>query len=692
MAQLNKHGLHIFKCWADNFWPVKSIRGQLVVGLTVKLLPCIALGFYATQEFVRFRIYSLVQERLASEAEMISYGLRKWGKGTTRLVEALTLSPSFTSRRIHEIQAVLNALSSERPEQTWRYWSASQHPKLLAYNGELSPQRKAEAEERQAHREYYQAALRGFSTYQVIVSNTTGRACLNISQPVFRSPLTHDRTMQDVGLLNTALQLKSKPILPDVNGVLLTCLPLAGLGRETGLLELFGDERLGLLANDKKEDFIYDKNGFQSAAILVSNSGQLLFPDTSWTPNRIPAIDDLAQTALPSLLPIAKQAMSGEELFTTVEDNGNRYFVLTARVDSAWSLVLLLNERNATAVVAAISRVQALVALLTLFVLSCIIVYQSRFISRPISVAGRALREISNGNFEIKVSAVTDDEVGGLLRNIQTTANRLKSYVASVTAFAITQKQIDTAKLIQKDFLLASLPSSVCYEAEALSRPALDIGADWYDMVDTSSHVFFVVADVCDKGIPSALYMSVFRSLIRSKLSQGLNHIDSSTNASSIILDAIVQTNDYMADNQNSSMMFATVFIAAIAKDTGVMSYVCAGHEPPILLSVKGTEQLERVSGPAIGLFSGADYRAYSLALQPDTTLIIYSDGLVDARNADNESWGSGRLHEILPGLHGASASQLMNAVIADVEEHMSGFEQFDDLTVMVLRWIKTQR
>jgi serine phosphatase RsbU (regulator of sigma subunit) len=688
LTLVSKSTWKLLKRWTSQHWPVKSISGQLALGLTIKLLPCLALGFYATQEFVRNRINGLAQERLSSEAELISYGLRQWGKGTARVVEALTLNPSFTAGRVDEIQTVLKAISSEHPEHTWRFWSASQPPQLLAYNGELTPQRKAEAERKQPQREYYQAALRGYSTYQVIVSNTTGRACLIISKPVFRSSLTRDRTMLDVGLLRDGKELERKPILTDVSGVLLTCLPLAGLGSETGLVELFGSERLSPLADNKKGDFLYDKNGFESAVILVSNSGQLLFPDTSWRPDRIPSIHDLANTAIPSLLPIAKQAMSGDEIFTTITDHGHRYFALTARVDSAWSLILLLNERTAKAEVAAISRAQALVALLTLLTLLCIIIYQSRFISQPISLAGRALKQISSGNFDIEVNAISNDEIGGLLSNLQITANRLKSYLESVTSFAVTQKQIDTAKLIQKDFLLARLPSSSCYEVEALSRPALDIGADWYDMVDTSSHVIFVVADVCDKGIPSALYMSVFRSLIRSRLFQGLDDVNSSDDASQIIVDAISQTNNYMAANQNSSMMFATVFIAAISKNTGILSYVCAGHESPVLLSDEGTIQLEGISGPAIGLFSGAHYEVFSLKLQPGAALIVYSDGLIDARNHSNESWGLGRMHELLPTLRGSSASQLMIGIINDVEDHMDSFEQFDDLTVMVLRWL----
>jgi len=310
----------------------------------------------------------------------------------------------------------------------------------------------------------------------------------------------------------------------------------------------------------------------------------------------------------------------------------------------------------------------------------------ARAISRPISVAGRALQTISTGDFDVQVSATTDDEIGGLLRNVQLTADRLKAYLKEVTSFAITQRQIDTAKAIQQDFLLPSLPTDPAYDVEAFSRPALEIGADWYDMVDVGDYAVLVVADVCDKGVPSALYMSVFRSLIRSKLLDRSADLYSSANACAAIRDAIEQTNNYMASNQNASMMFATVFIAAVNKQSGLVHYVCAGHESPVVKRSTGLEMLATVSGPAIGLFAGSQYSVASTTLSPGDALVIYSDGLIDARNPGNEGWGVQRLRDLLSVAKAETASQLMQTIVNSVDGHMADAEQFDDLTVMVFR------
>lgn len=668
---------------------VKSIRAQLTLGLAAALVPCLAIGFFATQQYVRFRVTNLTEKRLTAEAELISYGLRQWGLGINNAVELMSISPAFTRVDISDIQATFRALSLTNPYRLWRFWDSSKTPKLLAYSGLISAEAIKTAEANQFTRDYHQAALRGYSTYQVVNSRTSGVTCLNIAQPVFETPPTQHQKMNEVGALKKKIDIVAIPIRPDVIGVIVLCVPLNRLGNDTGLIQLFGDERLMYISNDNKRDFLKDKNGFDSAVILISNSGQLLFPDNDWGSNHIPDIKELSRSQIPGLQSVAARAQKGEEFFTTIKsDHGQSYLALTSKVDTAWSLILLLNERTATADVAAIGRVQALVALLTVFFVLLIITYRANSLSRPLSTVGDTLKKISTGNFDIQLPPITDDEIGGLLSNVQITANRLKCYLREVTSFAVTQKQLDTAKSIQQDFLLPSLPSSPSYDVEAFSRSALEIGADWYDMVDVGEFAYFIVADVCDKGVPSALYMSVFRSLIRSKILARYVEEGSSPDASSVILDAIEETNNYMATNQNASMMFATVFIAAVNKLSGYMSYICAGHESPVWISSREISLLSSVSGPAIGLFDGASYSVINVSLQPGDSLVVYSDGLIDARDPNNIGWGIARLRELLSVTRVNSSSQLMASIVSHVDEHMDGAEPFDDLTILVFRWL----
>ncbi len=680
---------------------VTSIRGQFTLGIAATLVPCLAIGFYSVQQLVRTRVLAMTERRLEVEAELLSYGLRQWGQGISNTVFALSLSPVMREGRAAEIQSFFNTLDSTEHGRLWRFWSVSQTPSLQAFTGTITPKHQLAAERAELNREYYQAALRGFPSYQVVISNTTGRGCLNVAEPVYKQgAVVHMGRLLAAESISKDPSLKAIPPRGDLSGVLVLCIPLARFGLDTGLETLFSKQRMSTSSGTYQRSFLSDVNGIDNAVMLISNSGQLLFPDSDGGTDHVRTIGDIKNSRYASLYPIAQKAMQREELFSTVTTQNGHYFALTAHVDSAWSMVLLLNEKKALEGLDSIAHLQSVVGLLIVLLALAIVTSRSKAVTRPITVAGRALRRISDGDFDIHLQAASNDEMGGLLRNIQRAADRLKVYLAETTSFAVTQKQLDTAKAIQADFLLSQLPSSPCYEIEVFSRAALEIGADWYDMVDIGRYVVLIVADVCDKGVPSALYMSVFRSLIRSKLldhsAQLDAHRDSPEPSGSVhdgyaadcIRAAIEQTNDYMAANQNASMMFATVFIAAISKDTGFVSYISAGHESPVLASASGFRMLDIIGGPAIGLFGSATYSLATSQLQLDDFLVIYSDGLIDARNSTNEGWGLVRLQELLA--HGCeqSADSIMRKIISAVDHHMGDADQFDDLTVMVLKWL----
>lgn len=670
----------------------KSIRSKLTLGIAAALVPSLVISFGVTRRFVINSIYGLTEHMLQAEAELISFGLVNWGRGITHTVESLASTKSFQQTDIPAVQATLNQLVSEAPTRQWRFWSASEQPKLLAYTGNLSAESKRKAELFQGSREYFKVALRGTSTYQVVTSRLTGKGCLNVSQPVFTNPgqqvLGSAQSVSAESMLQT---ITSMPIRTDLSGVLVLCIPLDSFGADSGLSSLFDDPRLSLLHAGHSGSFLSDPNGFTSAVILVSKSGQLLYPNIPGSGASVPTINDLRSSKTAELHDVAIKAQQRREIFDTINVNGHKYLALTADVDTAWSVVLLFSEEQATQAIRSTGQMQAIVGGLTLLFVLLFVAIRSRRISRPISEAGTALQKISLGDFDVHLSvpsdASNDDEVTGLLRNVQVSSDRLRAYLTEVTSFAVTQKELDTAKSIQRDFLLQELPESSEYQASAVSRPALEIGADWYDMVDAGNHVVFVVADVCDKGVPSALYMSVFRSLIRSKILDHLSDLSSSANAADVIRDAIARTNDYMAANQNSSMMFATVLIAAVHKETGVMSYLCAGHETPYILRSGEIVPLDQVSGPAIGLFGGADYSVTGFDLQPGDRLVLYSDGLVDARSPADEGFGHEKLEALLRAVHPCTSSQLMDIIVSAVDDHMDGADQFDDLTIMVFEW-----
>ena len=704
MTKLPSESRHRFLDSLFSRFHVLSIRDQLTLGIAVALVPTLGLGFVVVQQLVLSRVYQSVERRLQAEAELISYGLREWGIGVSYSLNYLSQAPALRQTDIEDIQATFNRLNISDPGRLWRFWSASSvKPELLAYSGLISPSQKLSAQAGQLDRYYFQAALRGYPTYQSVLSRTTDQSCLNIAEPVFKygTLQKNSRIVTSAQELVDQTSVLSVPVRTDLAGILVMCIPLEKLALDTGLYELFNDQRFALLAGKSRQnDFLNDSSSVESALILVSNTGQLLFPGDESKPLSIPSLEDVKSTKYASLAPVISNAMSGKGSYTLVDMAGKRYFVLTSRVDSAWSIVLLLNENLPLATIRNLGFLLLLFGVISTLLTVLIVRSRACAISSPISMAAQALHQISDGNFDLELPDEGNDEMGGLIRDIQSAANRLKLFLAQATSFAVTEKQLETAKSIQADFLLVDLPKSIHYEVEAYSRPALTIGADWYDMVSVGQHVFLVVADVCDKGVPSALYMSVFRSLIRSKLldlssrlgdddlSHGIPVAQADQIASECIRLSIDQTNRYMAVNQNSSMMFATVFIAAINTSTGFVSYISAGHEPPLLIGSSGLSKLDSSGGPAIGLFDTVEYSVSIAQLEPSDSLVIYSDGLVDARGRSEEGWGYGRLEQLLTRFSDKNPSELMRIILETVDQFKGQEEQFDDLTVMVWKWL----
>ena len=244
----------------------------------------------------------------------------------------------------------------------------------------------------------------------------------------------------------------------------------------------------------------------------------------------------------------------------------------------------------------------------------------------------------------------------------------------------IAQQQLCTAGEIQQAFLGDSSDIGKKPDVSLFMRPSLNTGGDWYDAFDLDNKTFIIVADVCDKGIGAALFMSVFRSLIRYAAENWCAE-PSDTEPLDVVIASV---NDYMSTEHEDMSMFATVFIACISHPVQRLDYVLAGHEEPIFLNSKGEQQRLEVTGPAIGLFQQAQYTMRSLNFDEGSILVGYSDGVIDARDPAGKSYGHQRLLELVRNKQQekVSAQVLKETILSDLEDHMKHAEQFDDITI----------
>jgi len=324
----------------------------------------------------------------------------------------------------------------------------------------------------------------------------------------------------------------------------------------------------------------------------------------------------------------------------------------------------------------------------------------SKKLAQPVEEASEALEQLSTGNFCIEFKTHPIGEIRKLHLDIRRTANKLKSLLENEKTTAISLKEIETAKAIQKNFLPAITSKACSADFAALCEPALSVGADWYDVIPIKGGTVYVVADVCDKGVGSALFMSVFRSLLRFFTTELLlSEPTNCTDDEAVLKQIMTRVNNYMADTHGDAAMFATVFLALHRPEQERLVVVNAGHEATILISKPGSQpQYVEASGPVIGVFAGAVYQSHSLPCPQGSWILMYSDGLPDASNIAGERFGHERIEAtFLEAIDNTSsetlgASEVLNTVRASVARHSGDAAPFDDLTIMVVNTRMTSK
>lgn len=247
----------------------------------------------------------------------------------------------------------------------------------------------------------------------------------------------------------------------------------------------------------------------------------------------------------------------------------------------------------------------------------------------------------------------------------------------------IAQQQLSTAGEIQQCFLAKRTINDGQPDVSLFMRPAYNAGGDWYDVFEIDGRTFIVVADVCDKGVGAALFMSVFRSLIH----YAAQSFCTQPHDGVIALDKVISSvNTYMSKEHREATMFATVFLACIDPGLHRLDYVLAGHEEPILLLASGESYSFKLCGPAIGLFPSSTYTVCSTIYDSRSVLLGYTDGVIDARDSRNTSFGHLRLTDLVHRLRQANpnltAKDLTDSLVQELDSHMGGVEQFDDITI----------
>jgi sigma-B regulation protein RsbU (phosphoserine phosphatase) len=248
------------------------------------------------------------------------------------------------------------------------------------------------------------------------------------------------------------------------------------------------------------------------------------------------------------------------------------------------------------------------------------------------------------------------------------------------------ERELQIGRSIQQGFFPESLPALDGWEIAAAFESARQVSGDFYDAfpVGGGALVALLVGDVCDKGVGAALFMALFRSLLRATSErEGIAAVPN--DAAALAVSIVTTTNDYIARTHGRSNMFATIFFALLDPANGTIAYVNAGHEPPRVLLADGRRALLAPTGPAAGMLEDVPFTAATLTLGTGDALLVVTDGVTEARGTDGSLFGDDRLDALLVG--GArGAAELLAEVHGAVQSRGAGVPLSDDLTMLAVR------
>jgi serine phosphatase RsbU (regulator of sigma subunit) len=240
----------------------------------------------------------------------------------------------------------------------------------------------------------------------------------------------------------------------------------------------------------------------------------------------------------------------------------------------------------------------------------------------------------------------------------------------------LLDKELDLARDIQMAMLPRSFPERPELDVAAALRPARTVGGDLYDVVVGGDRAWLLVGDVSGKGVGAALFMAVTKTLFRAIAP-----------ASATVAAAVARVNAELA-RDNERAMFVTAFAARLDLATGELEYVNAGHNPTYRLEKAGrVTPLGGPVDPALGAVEGHEYRGSVVRLRPGDLLLLYTDGVVEARGASGEEFHALRLESYLGGCSDAAAEAVVNGLLGRLEDFAGDAPQYDDVTVLAVRW-----
>ncbi|WRH67811.1 MAG: SpoIIE family protein phosphatase [Planktothrix sp. GU0601_MAG3] len=625
-----------------------SLRFRLIVITLLAVIPPVLLGWYILKKQATNYLYEDAKQDLLRGGESFGKYVGEWQAKQFQTLKIIKKLPFIQSQDRELQQQVLQNISSLLPASGFD---------IVNINGQgIATTEKAVANYQD--RKWFQAIKSGneYGT-QTLIGRVSKRP-----RQCFSTGLNNPETQQ-------------------LNLVIALCIDLQ------------------LIADNLKVEI--QSAAPESRGFVVSKEG-ILIADSS-EENHIPLQERK------NYPPVAAALQGTIGYFPFTDEKGIQIISQIVPIGNDWIAIIEKDEKTVFRNVTFFNLTSTILGILILGLITAVIWYISGHITRPILDLTTAAKKLSDGDLETRVEVNRDDEIGTLANTFNSMAKRLNELIATEVSEAIIRNEIEKGRQIQQDFLPESIPEIEGWEIAYFFRPAKEVSGDFYDAFTFSNgDLGFVVADVCDKGVGAAMFMGLFRSFIRlfsnqtdletstpaqvdpailSKSNEQNQETDTLDKDTINRLQCIPITNNYIGTEHGRTVMFATTFFGILNPKTGIVSYINGGHEPVFVLSPEGEiKHTLKSTGPAVGIIPMSKFMIKQVQLEPGDILIGYTDGVLDARNPEKKLFGKERLQALLHQPVN-SAAELMEFIKIDLFNHISTAPQFDDITMLAIRY-----
>ncbi len=489
-------------------------------------------------------------------------------------------------------------------------------------------------------RDYYEAIISGEHSYYVgepVVSRSTGELIFVVASAVY------NEQGEKTGLMAATVLLKT----------------LSGIAEAISI----GESGFG---------YIVDHN-----ALLIAHPNEELVMKLNFM--------DSEELGYVGLTEIGQKMSSGEsDVLTYVRPNGSNLVTAFNPIPNTpdWALGISMYVDDLMGPAAGLMRSIIAIMVGIQIVVMLIVFMISRRITSPILNLKEGVKIVSSGNLEHTLNIDTGDELEVLARDFNKMKTDLKKYILNLQKTTAEKERIagelEAANKIQTSMLprlFPPYPDMTHLDLYATMEPAKEVGGDFYDFYLIDENKFsFCIGDVSGKGIPAALFMVITRTILKNQALKG-----------SSLSEIFYQANNLLCSN-NEENMFVSVFMGILDTSSGEMEYINAGHNPPLLSRARQDYEFLPVHKHLVlGAMDGFQYATQSTRLNPRDNIFIYTDGITEAANEQEELFGDNRMVETINKLKGKHVKEIIFGMRQELDRFVLDTPASDDVTMLTL-------